>query len=329
MLRRTSLLAITLLLAASTAFADEPKYRIGVLLPLTGNFASYGKLVRESVEMVKNPSVEWVFEDEVCEPAKAVAAYKKLLSVDHISFIIGPCCGSPQKAIAPLLKNQSQLILLPNAAPASLFEESGRKMYSVQYSLQTDGAFIASEMNKRGLKKAAVVYVDTDFSQSLEAGFSKAFEGKVVYTMRAAGFDPSYMKAAAVKLKNTDFDSVFIPDAAPLLLGFLTELKKLGVAHKPAFSVYAAQMPDVLASEKESAEGLLYSYPDILDSADAFGYFPQIAAKLLSDLVAKCQGAYQCVADTFSKDPSFQSDGTLRGGIRLKTVRNGKFSTLN
>jgi hypothetical protein len=306
--------------------AEQLKYRIGVLVPLSGDYAKYGETVRQGIEKIKNPQIDWVFEDEVCqEPAKAVSAYRKLSSVDKLSYFIGPCCGSPQKAIAPLVKNNQHLILLPNAAPSSVYQASGGKMYSVQYSLETEADFVADQMNLRGLKKVAIIYVDNDFSQTIEARFLKSFKGTVAFALRAPAFDVQYMKSAALKLKAVEFDSIFIPDASPLLLGFLSELRKIGLPARSTFAAYSAQMPDVLVSEKENAEGLLYSYPDVPNSLDALGYFPMVAAKLLADAVATCPGNYDCVSKNFANNESFGSDGTLSGKLVLKTVRNGKF----
>lgn len=314
------------------AFADDAAksqvHRIGVLAPLSGNFASYGKSVREAIQSVQVPGITWIFEDDSCEASKAVTAFKKLSTADGVSFFIGPCCGSPQKAVAPLLNNQDRIALLPSAAPSSVFEASGKRMYSAQYSLEADGTFLADQMNARNLQKVAIVYVDNEFSQALEAGFLRAFKGRVAYSVHAPAFDAQYMKAAALALKGVDFDALFIPDASPFLLGFLTELKKLGVGRRPAFSVYAAQMPDVLASEKENAEGLLYSYPDVPEDADAFSYFPKLAAELLARTVADCDGKAACVLQTFSRNQNFQSDGTLSGNIVLRAVREGKFAPL-
>ncbi len=326
LMNKSLLLTLIILTFPSLVTAEEPKYRIGVLAPLSGDYANYGNTVRQGIEKIKNPQIEWVFEDEACqEPAKTVSAYRKLSSVDKLTYLIGPCCGSPQKAIAPLVKSHQQLVLLPNAAPSSVYSASGGKMYSVQYSLETEANFVANQMNIRGLKKVAIIYVDNDFSQTLEAGFLKSFKGTVAYALRAPAFDVQYMKSAALKLKTVEFDSIFIPDASPLLLGFLTELRKMGLTARPTFSVYSAQMPDVLVSEKENAEGLLYSYPDVPNSLDALGYFPTVAAKLLADTVAKCGGNYDCVSKNFASNESFQRDGTLSGKLILKTVRNGKF----
>jgi ABC-type branched-subunit amino acid transport system substrate-binding protein len=313
----------------SPLLADVPEsqveYRIGVLAPLSGNFASYGKSVREGIEKVRVPGVTWVFEDDACDPAKAVTAFKKLSSADGLSFFVGPCCGSPQKAVAPLLKGQSKLALLPSAAPVSVFGASGNRMYSAQYSLESDGAFLAGQMKARGLRKVAIVYVENEFSQAIEGGFLKAFDGEVAYSLHAPAFDVQFMKAAALALKKVDFDVLFIPDAAPLLLGFLSELKKVGVARRPAFSVYAAQMPDVITSEKENAEGLFYSYPEVPEGSDAFSYFPRLAAELLGNVVAECHGESSCVLEKFARNPKFKNEGVLAGNIVLKTIRDGQF----
>ncbi len=305
--------------------AEEPRPRIGVIIPLTGNFANYGTIVRNGIESIQRPGVEWVFEDDACDPSKAVTAYKKLTESDGIPFVIGPACGSPQKAVAPMMRKRSSLALLPSAAPASVFTDSEQRMYSVQYSLDADATFIAGQMNKRGLKRVAIVYVDTDFSRSLEKSFLKAFDGGVVFRLAAPGFDVQYMKSAALKLKHIKFDSLFIPDASPFIMGFRTELKKLGVSVRPTFSVYSTQMSDVLVGERENAEGILYSYPETAAGEDAFGYFPKLAAEILSSEVLVCKGDYECVKNRFATNSAFQSDGTLSGKIILKTIRDGKF----
>ncbi len=318
----------SILSCAPLGYADNPKHRIGVLLPLTGDFASYGAVVRKGVESVKLPDIEWVFEDEACDPARTITGFKKLTSFDKLQFIIGPCCGSPQKAVAPLLIDKEILVLLPNAAPESVFRTSGQRMYSAQYSLETEGNFMAQAMNRRGLKRVALVMNDNDFSRTLEDGFRKGFSGSIVFTEHAPGFDVQQMKSIALKLKGINFDSLFIPDAGPLLLGFLSEMKKIGIPRRATFSVYAAQMPDVLTAEKDAVEGLLYSYPEVPGGEDAFAYFPALAASTMAKAVSDCAGKYECVAKKFSEELPFSYNGTLKGKIVLKSVRQGTFVAL-
>lgn len=322
------LLALTALIAVtipSLTWAAEPPYPIGVLAPLTGPFANYGATIRRAIEGVKRPEINWIFQDEGCDPAKAVTAYHRLSSVDGVKFFLGPCCGSPQKSVAPLLAKNQQLALLPNAAPASVFPLSGQRMYSAQYPIDAEAAFLAEEMHKRGLRKVAIVYVDSEFSRTIEEAFTNQFKGNIVFALRAPAFEVQYIKTALLKLKGMEFDALFVPDAAPFLLGLRTEMRRVGLASKPTFSIYSVQMPDVITAEAKNADGLLYSYPKLPEGVEALSYFPLLAAERLSDAVLACKGEVACVKERFKSDPEFDADGTLRGGIVLKTVEHGAF----
>jgi len=315
-----ALIISSLLLGSSIALGDEPRYRIGVIVPLTGPISSFGAFIRQSIERVRTPGVEWVFEDDGCDSAKTISAYRKLSDVDEISFVIGPVCASPQQALAPLLSKRERIALLPISAPESVFASSGSNMFSVQYSAEAEASFLAEEMNRRGLRRAAILSVDNEYSRSMEAGFLRNFRGEVARSFHAPSFDPQYMKAAALKLKATSFDSIFLADISPLLLGLLSELKKLGVAKRPVFANQGAQLPDVIAAEGENSHGVMYAYPNVPDSDGAGGYFPKLAAKLMSQAVVSCGGKYSCVLNSLRDSVEITKAREPKGEIILKTI---------
>lgn len=314
-----------ILVAAAPVRAEDLTHSIGVIIPLTGNLANYGSTVRNSIERVQIPGIKWVFEDEACDSTRTVSAFKKLTELQKIHFILGPCCGSPQKTLAPLLKKRDLLVLLPNAASERVFLDSQGKMYSIQYSVEREARFLADQMNKRGLKDVAILSVDSDFSRVMEASFLKEFKGKAVYTVHFPGFDVQHAKSAALQLKKLKFDSLFFADISPFFLGMLTELSKLGIRSVPTFSNYGTQMPDIIEAEGKHANGIFYSYPDVSDSEDAFGYFPNLAAELLGNTVKQCHGEFQCVEKSFAELRNVRKDGTFEGRIILKTIDNGKY----
>lgn len=88
-------------------------------------------------------------------------------------------------------------------------------------------------------------------------------------------------------------------------------------------------MPDVITAEGENADGLLYSYPDLPEGVEALGYFPQLAAERLSEAVIVCKGDAACARGRLRADPSFDSSGTLRSGIVLKSIKSGAFVLAN
>jgi hypothetical protein len=128
-----------------------------------------------------------------------------------------------------------------------------------------------------------------------------------------------------LQLKKLKFDSLFFADISPFFLGMLTELSKLGISSVPTFSNYGTQMPDIIEAEGKHANGIFYSYPDLSDSEDAFGYFPNLAAELLGNTVKQCRGEFQCVEKSFAEHRNVRKDGTFESRIILKKIDNGKY----
>src|SRR5688572_16416227 len=69
------------------AAAEETDFlpRIGVILPMTGEFAPYGDKIRKAIEGKLKGSATLIFEDEGCDPLLAVKAYQKLSNADGIN----------------------------------------------------------------------------------------------------------------------------------------------------------------------------------------------------------------------------------------------------
>ena len=201
-------------------------------------------------------------------------------------------------------------------------------MFSVQYSVDAEASFLAEQMNRRHLHRVAILAVENEFSQTMESGFLKTFHGKVAYSFHAPRFDAQHMKVAALKLKSIDFDSIFLADMSPLLLGLLSELKKLGIPQKPVFTNYGAQMPDVLAAGRDNSEGVMYSYPNVPDTEDALGYFPNLAAQILARAVSGCNGKYACVVEAMKTNPDIERAHQSASAIILKKIENGRYVRL-
>ena len=107
--------------------------KIGVLAPLSGPVADYGEEIRNGVLAGKGDSqVEFIFEDEQCDAKAAVSAFQKLTTFDKVSLIIGPGCGSPQEALAPLLKDKRVVMLVPSAASRTLYDASGTPTFNIR-----------------------------------------------------------------------------------------------------------------------------------------------------------------------------------------------------
>jgi ABC-type branched-subunit amino acid transport system substrate-binding protein len=309
------LLIPTLVLAETTA---------GVILPMTGDFARYGEKVRASLESKLDPRLRFVYEDEGCNPKSAASAYQKLTAMSGIKLFIGPWCGSPQVVVAGLLRKADQIAILGSSAPERVYELSDGRMFSVQPSIESESKFNAEKAMEMGAKRVVILFLKNDFSRAHEAAFRENFKGDVLERLTYATSDAAALKPLIMRIRQLHPDTLYVPDAAPLMHGLLKQLVNLGLKELRVISVYSAQAEDVLAAMGDAGEGLLYSYPKI--EGRALEYFPQLAVTVLNFALDACPSqASACISAAIKKRFDFDEHGTLPGELMLKTVRAGNF----
>jgi ABC-type branched-subunit amino acid transport system substrate-binding protein len=301
--------------------------KVGVILTMTGDFARYGEKIRVGLESKKASDVRYVYEDEGCDPKKAVTAYQKLSAIDGIRVFIGPWCGSPQVAVASLLRRSDGFAILGSSAPERVFELSGGRMLSVQPSIEAESRFNAKEAYRLGARKVVIVFFENDFSRAHEAAFRQTFQGEVLDTLVYSTPDASALRGLATKIKRMNPDTVYIPDAFPLMQGLTKQLSTVGVKGVRLMSVYSAQSDDVLEAVRSTGDGLILSYPKI--EGEALHYYPQLAAEVLMYGVGKCpELSSECIQRAVRSKYTFDEHGVMQGELELKVIKEGNFVRL-
>ena len=202
---------------------------VGVIIPMSGSFARYGERVRTAMEQAKSPAMQFRFEDEGCNPRTAVSSFRKLSSVDNIRLFLGPWCGSPQVAVASLLANTDSLAVVGSSAPERVFTLSKGRMLAVQPSIESESTFNAEQAYQRGARRVVIVFLENDFSRAHEAAFTAGFKGEVLSTLVYSNNDGSDLRALALKVRQLNPDTLYIPDAYPLMHGLLKQLATVGL----------------------------------------------------------------------------------------------------
>jgi ABC-type branched-subunit amino acid transport system substrate-binding protein len=325
-LRRALSAALTFLVLTSprtlSAEVNAPDpARIGAIVPLTGVFARIGAIVRGGIEHAALPRGALAFEDEGCEPAMAVTAYKRFLA-DGVRFFIGPCCGSPQEALAPLLAGNHALAMLVSSASRDLFASSHGRMYSAQFAIEDESEFAADAMYQRGMRNVALLFGENAFSRSHEKAFRERFKGTVLGSFTYGDGDLQGLRAVLLKLRALKPDALYVPDVSPFLLGLAREMKNLGLSGTQLVSIYAVQNDEVLKANVGALEGLLYTYPDI-GADDALEYFPRRGAEILAEAVRVCRGDDSCVGARLKQLYHFDGFGVLETPLKLRHFSNG------
>lgn len=315
---------LLVLVAQKDRQTSEGPIRIGVIGPLTGPFADYGEDIRDGVLAVEvGEGVEFVFEDDQCDAKSAVAAFQKLTSIDGVKFIIGPGCGSPQEAVAPLLAGSDVIGLLPSAASQSLFEQSGGHYFNVQYSLEDESAFIADEMYRRGYTTVALVSYGNAFSSAHAASFREHYQGEIIYD-EVLTDDNAGLLTEFTKIRAAGAQALYSPDLTFFFGGGLAKMEQLGLTI-PVFSTYVAELP----AAAPLTEGVYYSFPEGItgDRGAAFGLSKE-SLEILMEALGECGEDTECVGGELLTSGAFSVSGVSTRGMLLKQIKDGAPQTL-
>lgn len=116
--------------AAATA-AGEP-IRIGVSLPLTGDFSEPGQGIQRGYDLwaadvnaaggILGRPVELLYRDDASDPNKAVSDYEQLINVENVDFVFGPFSSRLVIPTSAVAEEEQMLFLEPAGAAAEVFE---------------------------------------------------------------------------------------------------------------------------------------------------------------------------------------------------------------
>ncbi len=343
-------------IAAAAPEAKAP-VRVGVLLPLTGEFASWGEGIRRAIELTAEtePSrFSFQFEDEGnCEAQRSVSGFQKLRSSGVSFFIVGCLAGT--KAILPIAKRQQVLLLSVGLLDDRAFTETSQ-LINLATQLSTESRYLAARVASRGFKRPAIIHWEdpfsNEFAETLAAELTN--RGAKVVTQEAVDPKDTDYRAVLLRIKKTNPDTICFNVGQDQQGILLRQARALGI-RVPIFSNYVFETATALTLGQLSTD-VEYSFP--LNSADGspektkfdqlfesrFGagahptpnsYFVRDGLTLLDKALLKCPGAEPiCVGDYFkstthflglSGDISFRSNGSNDRPYGIKKIENNQF----
>ena len=187
----------------------------------------------------------------------------------------------------------------------------------MQYSLETEAAFIADQMYNKGYKNVVLISYQNEFSKAETDSFKAHFKGKItndiVFTTNTAD-----LNTELTKIKSGGYDAIFVVDISFYFSDGINKLKNFGIK-VPVFSPYAVELPAV----RTLVEGVYYSFPaDITDGKGGVAGLSRQSADLLVRAVTSCGDKPSCVKDFIKKD-GFDGNGTKERTLVLKQIKDG------
>ncbi|MES2215989.1 MAG: ABC transporter substrate-binding protein [Patescibacteria group bacterium] len=314
------LILVVIVIIVQSKKTQQVPQKIGVIAPLSGFVASYGEEMKKGILEVASstPGVEFVFEDDKCEPKDAVSAYQKLVQFEKVRVIIGPGCGSPQEAIIPLIKADNTIVLVPSAASRDLYTLSNDNFFNVQYSLENESAFNAEKLTEAGFKKVALIRYQNAFSEAHAKAFKEAFKGEILEHVLKD--ETSDVAAEVAKIKPEKVDAVYAPDVSFFFGNGLTKLRQYGIT-VPVYSTYVAELPAV----RTMVPDVIYSFPGDLSGTQGAVYeLSKQAAEIAVEALKSCADSSLCVKNSLISSNKFDEFGVYKRPMILKQIKGGE-----
>lgn len=235
-------LAFFLVIFTSPASADERKaIKIGVIASLTGDAAMNAEDWLRGARMASEESVgtgtrvELVIEDDATVPAKAVAAFNKLITLDRVQGIVGGTWDFLAETIYPLAEKAKIPFVTPTNPIEVISERARENKWIFTNGLSLSSAVRAADeyLAKSNVRSAALVVVNVPYGiehalllrEALEGrGVKVNFEDRITYE----GFREE-IRASALKVWQTRPEVVFLVLNYAGVDTFLRETSKLRV----------------------------------------------------------------------------------------------------
>ncbi len=169
-------LGATCALAQDAPGVTRDTIKIGMFGPLTGSAAVFGKAMFGAEALYRDINdrggihgrkIEVVREDSACDPAKGIAAVKKLIAQDQVFMIHGGLCSGVVLSVKPEIVKSGIPFMVLGAASYKISAPTEANVFHPVATTATVGrAMIDFAMSKPGTKKIAVVSHSDDWGKS-------------------------------------------------------------------------------------------------------------------------------------------------------------------
>ncbi|MDQ3060106.1 MAG: ABC transporter substrate-binding protein [Pseudomonadota bacterium] len=271
---KKQLIALALMATAGAAAWAADPVKIGLVLPMSGPFASYGKQIEHGVKLYLatqgdtfgGRKVELIVKDDSPGTAGDVSKRlaQELVIKDKVDILAGFGLTPSAFAVAPVATSAKKPMVVMNAATSSVTAKSD---YIVRTSmtLPQNSAPIASWAAKNKIKKVFTLVADYGPGHDAEGQFKKTFTaagGEIVGEVRAPVKNPDFAPFLQ-KIKDTKPDAVFLflPPGGETI-AFMKGFKERGLAQSGIQLISTGDLPDedILGALGDSALGLITSF---------------------------------------------------------------------
>jgi branched-chain amino acid transport system substrate-binding protein len=262
-------------LGLATAWAAQAAdLKIGLVLPMTGPFAAYGKQIQNGIKLylaqngdtIAGRKVLIILKDDAPGTAGDVSKRlaQELVIQDNVDILAGFGLTPSAFAVAPIANEAKKPMVVMNAATSAVTTKSN---YIVRTSMTLPQitAPVATWAAKNKIKTVFTVVADYGPGHDAEGQFKKTFSaagGEIVGEVRVPVKNPDFAPYLQ-KVKDTKPDAVFLfVPAGEMGIAFMKGFQERGLAQAGIKLIATGDLTDedVIDSIGEPALGVINSF---------------------------------------------------------------------
>jgi branched-chain amino acid transport system substrate-binding protein len=243
--------------------------KIGIMLPLTGDAATYGEPMDNVIRLAANEinaqggingkPIELLIEDSKCDGTAAVNAAQKLINVDGVRVIAGEMCSGETLPIVPIAE-KAKVVVLSGGASSPKLTGISPYFFRDYPSDSAQGKILADEAyNVKHWKTVAFMQEQTDYASGIYSVFNSEFQSLGGKTLNQS-FQTSAtdFRSMLVSLKAQNPDALFIDTQTPQQVDrVLKQLQELGWKLPLIINDATAGDPATLKADASLLEGTI------------------------------------------------------------------------
>ncbi len=253
---------------AGPARADQPKVRVGLMLPYTGTYAALGNaitngfklFVAESGGKLGGRDIEYFTVDDESDPAKAPENASKLIKRDRVDVLIGTVHSGVALAMAKVARENDTLLIVPNAGHDDLTGPlCAPNLFRTSFTNWQPGYAMGKAALEQKKKTAVTFTWKYAAGDQMVNGFKEAFEaggGKVLKEL-SLPFPQVEFQSYLTEIAALKPDVVFVFFAGGGAVKFVKDYAAAGL--KASIPLYGTGFltDGTLKAQGEAAEGIL------------------------------------------------------------------------
>jgi branched-chain amino acid transport system substrate-binding protein len=218
-------LAATAVLAGSSAMAQDNSFKIGLILPMTGQQASTGRQIEAAVKLymaqngdtVAGKKIQLILKDDTSLPDVTRRLAQELVVNEKVNVLAGFGITPSATAVAPIA-TQSKTPEVVMAAATSSITEASPYIVRTSFTLPQASVALADWAPKNGIKKVVTLVSDYGPGIDAEKFFKERLQfngGQVIESLRVPLRSPDFAPfLQKVRDAKPDALFVFVPSGA-------------------------------------------------------------------------------------------------------------------